>query len=175
MNVNLKDFILNGEWGSIKLGMTRNEILNKIGEPEDWLSNVKNKNSSVIWRYGNIEFYFGMSGIKENKDKLEMIFTDYLTNINGGNTFDIDKWFFKKYKNNKVPKHLQLKKIKKIFYKNKISFKLAEKKYNDFKQFELTSKSGVKLTFDRNCLENNFISDINEDKLYYAISLCISL
>lgn len=164
-DVSLKDFILTGNWGSIRLGLARTEVINLIGEPEDWLSNAKNYSESVIWSYGNIEFYF------DSSDKLEMIFTDYLENINGCQTFNMDSWFLSKSKQ-KNKKNLQLKTIRKILNKNKIRFKLNKVNTDKIEQYEMLFNSGVKIMFHKTDLNDNLIQ-VNDDKVFFASSLYI--
>ena len=66
--------------------MSREEVINTFPLPE-YFEDEEVRKSDKIWVYGNIELYF-------EDDRLEMIFTDYVGEIDGGPQLDIDKWIF---------------------------------------------------------------------------------
>ncbi|MFT5917834.1 MAG: hypothetical protein ACJAWV_004458 [Flammeovirgaceae bacterium] len=86
VEVDFLEFIKTGVFGFLKLGETKEEIENQGLLPENWL-NGESKDESRILRYGNIEFHF------ENKNNLSEIYTDYLSNIDGGKSISISNWW----------------------------------------------------------------------------------
>ena len=86
MEVSFTEFVKTGFFGFLRLGMSKEEIEYQKFPPEYWL-NGKTKETSVIWRYGNIELYF------DEQNKLNRIFTDYVSEIDGGELISItDYW-----------------------------------------------------------------------------------
>jgi hypothetical protein len=58
VTVNLEDFLRSGEFGPVRMGMSRDELLRVLGEPER-LGGTSNRHPTpVIWKYGDIEFHF---------------------------------------------------------------------------------------------------------------------
>lgn len=86
VDVDLLDFVKTGKFGFLKLGESKDEIINQGFPPEDWL-NGESKESSTIWRYGNIELHF------DNGHNLSGIFTDYVSDIDGGESISISNWW----------------------------------------------------------------------------------
>ena len=86
MNIDILDFVKTGKFGFLKLGESKDEIINQGFPPEDWL-NGESKESSRIWRYGNIELHF------DNGNDLSGIFTDYVSNIDCGESITISNWW----------------------------------------------------------------------------------
>jgi hypothetical protein len=86
VNIDFLDFVKTGKFGFLKLGESKMEIINLGFPPEDWL-NGETKESSRIWRYGNIELHFN------NENDLIGIFTDYVSNIDGGESISISNWW----------------------------------------------------------------------------------
>jgi hypothetical protein len=60
-----------GNISPIRLGMTRQELIETFGEP-DQISLEKHSRPAGILKYGGLEFFFGQS----QNDGLEMIFHD---------------------------------------------------------------------------------------------------
>ena len=86
VQVDFLDFIQTGKFGFLKLGESKTEIINQGFPPEDWL-NGETKESSKIWRYGNIELHF------DNGNDLSGIFTDYVSRIDGGESITISNYW----------------------------------------------------------------------------------
>lgn len=60
ISIELIDFLKNAELGSLKLEDSKEKVLEYLGNPEDVSSEgVKD----LIWKYGNLEITFGVSGI----------------------------------------------------------------------------------------------------------------
>lgn len=90
IKVSLLDFIKNGQFDYIKLGQSKEWILNNFPDPDDFSSDYLTSNYT-IWRYGNIEFHFDKS------NELILIYTDYLQDLTGGESLDLDKWILEAY------------------------------------------------------------------------------
>jgi len=86
IKIDLKEFILQGKFDHLKLGMTKDKVLTILPEPEGWNSKNGFRKASA-WVYGDFELYF-------QEDKLYMIFTDHLNTLNGGEYLEIDRWIF---------------------------------------------------------------------------------
>ena len=86
--VSMLDFLRTGEFGPIKLGISRAELRGCLGNPEDWCVDPKGVNYAAIWKYGDTEFYF------DNGDALWLIFADHIENLRGGAAVEIDPWIF---------------------------------------------------------------------------------
>lgn len=90
IKVSLLDFIKNGQFDYIKLGQSKEWILNNFPDPDDFSSDYLVSNCT-IWRYGNIEFHFDKS------NELILIYTDYLQDLTGGESLELDKWILEAY------------------------------------------------------------------------------
>lgn len=86
MELNITQFIASGEFGFVRIGITKEELEHQCFPPDDWLANATKKTSS-IWRYGNFELHFHDGSV------LSGIFNDYLPHIDGGAGIVLcDKW-----------------------------------------------------------------------------------
>jgi hypothetical protein len=55
----LLEFFRTGKFGQVDLGMTRTEVKQLIGPPDDiWESDGRSIEESAIWIYGGIEFFW---------------------------------------------------------------------------------------------------------------------
>ncbi len=86
IKINLQEFITLGKFDCIEIGQTKEWILHNFPDPDDIMAG-KSVDNSAIWRYGNIEFHF-------IEDKLGMIFCDYIRDMDGGDSLDLDASFF---------------------------------------------------------------------------------
>ena len=84
--VSMLEFLRTGEFGPIKLGISRAELRGCLDGPEDWEPYPKAKQHAAVWKYGDIEFYFDDDNI------LWMIFSDHVKTLNGGSAIDLDPW-----------------------------------------------------------------------------------
>ncbi len=93
-SVSLKDFIQTGEFGPIKLDMTRDEVITILGEPDDFSVNSNSKRrrrlKPAIIKYGDIEFYF-----TDETDQLKMIYSDHVSEFRGGSRISLDSWIIR--------------------------------------------------------------------------------
>lgn len=76
-----------GEFGPIRLGISRDQLRGHLGEPEDWGPAPKAKHHATIWKYGDIEFHFHFK-----EDALVRIFADGVGKLRGGRAIDLDPW-----------------------------------------------------------------------------------
>jgi hypothetical protein len=143
IEINLFDFFKFGKFDYIKLGQTKEWILNNFPNPDSrW-----NDESNGIWTYGNIEFHF-------HRNILFLIFCENFKNFNAGNNIIIDKWLLKRL--NK----LKLINILEKLNTNNIDYTKTEDKLG----IKLTLESKIELTFEN-------INDIeNLDKNNYELS-----
>jgi hypothetical protein len=133
IDIHLKDFVEKGKFGGLKLGKTKEWILNNFPDPDDISGN--NMDYSLIWTYGKFELHFDIG----DKKTLYSIFTDYMPPVDGGEFLKIDPWIFKR----------SITLIDTISHLNtqKIDFKIEYlDKYNYTKITII--KSNVELTFD---------------------------
>ena len=102
IEISFFDLIKYGKFDYIKLGQTKEWILNNFPNPDEFdeNNNFFMTKKCNIWRYGDIEFFFN----KQNE--LYMIFCDSFNGINGGKWLSkeidggtflrLDKWIFEK-------------------------------------------------------------------------------
>ncbi len=134
MDIDILNFVKTGEFGFLKLGESKDEIINQGFPPEDWL-NGESKESSKIWRYGNIELHF------ENGNDLSGIFTDYVSDIDCGENISISNWWI--LPNGKKKPNL-LSTTKEL---NCLSLNYTKKTF-DAGYVELKLSNGVYFSFD---------------------------
>jgi hypothetical protein len=90
INISLLDFFRTGHFGAIALGMTRQEILNLMGEPDDFGYPPTHYHQAGVWKYGDIEFHFG-----EDLPRLFLIWCDLLPFAdNKSRNISLDAWLF---------------------------------------------------------------------------------
>ena len=87
--VSMLAFLRTGEFGPIKLGISRAELQDCLGEPENWGPSPRAKHNADIWKYGDIEFYFN-----DSSSTLWMIFFDDAGPFRGGKAIKLDPWIF---------------------------------------------------------------------------------
>ncbi len=86
IEIDILDFIKNGKFDFIKIGQTKEWILNNFPDP-DVFGMGKTIQDAEILCYGNIEFHF-------YEGKLSLIHGENLNELNGGNFLKIKKWIF---------------------------------------------------------------------------------
>jgi hypothetical protein len=107
--IDLLRFIKYGDFGSIKIGMSREEILDVFPQPDDWMNGYKMENSP-IWRYGNFEMHFN------GNDVLYLIYSDYVEELFVGKNLYLNRWIFE------IDKKIKFKEIKNELNKEGILF-----------------------------------------------------
>jgi hypothetical protein len=65
-----REYERTGKLGAVHLGMTREDLRQLFGEPDDTAKGFRKRPLSGIWKYGEIEFHFGFEG------ELFLIFID---------------------------------------------------------------------------------------------------
>ncbi len=84
INIAILDFIKTGRFDYLKLGQTKEWILNNFPDPEFIGDSVMD---APIWFYGSIELHF-------DKDELFLIFSEDMAALDGGQFLELDKWIF---------------------------------------------------------------------------------
>jgi len=142
--IDFKDFFKSGKFDFIKIGKTKDWILNNFPDPDFLKQNPEIRNSP-IWNYGNLEFHF-------HQDTLFMIFSDDIKELNGGESLELNKWFLDE------TSELTLINIIKKLIDEKINF---DKKSNVIvhPSVQLKLESGVTLAFIVNEKDNENYDD----------------
>lgn len=83
----MQDFLRTGEFGPVRLGISRAQLRGHLGEPENWGPFPRAKHNATIWKYGDIEFHFHF-----REDALVGIFADGVEDLQGGEAIDLDPW-----------------------------------------------------------------------------------
>ncbi len=65
-----QDYERTGKLGAIRLGMTRDDLHQLFGEPDDTAKGFRERPLSGIWKYGEIEFHFDFEG------KIFLVYTE---------------------------------------------------------------------------------------------------
>jgi hypothetical protein len=86
MRVDMKSFLISGEFGQISFPATRQDVAAILGEPDDWTAEQPRSRAS-IWKYANVEFHFA-----PHSDAVWMIFTDDLTPSGRNSALTLDTW-----------------------------------------------------------------------------------
>ena len=109
IDIDLLTFIRTGKFDYIKLGQTKEWILNNFPDPDEM---YKDNYNSPIWFYGNIEFHF------HDDDTLFLIYSDYIDTLHGGQSLRLQKWIFDE------PEKLTIENVTRHLTKERIAFKL---------------------------------------------------
>lgn len=135
IEIDILEFFRTGKFDYIKLGHTKEWIRNNFPDPdyEEFKEN--------IWQYGNIEFHF-------NNDQLCLLFSDYLNELNGGESLKLHKWILNE------PHKLTLLYVIQKLNEEKIDFTIIHNKTSQNVVDIEIIKSRVKLGFI-NCDESS--------------------
>lgn len=139
ITVNLKDFIKTGQFGTISLGTTKSDLVNKLGEEFDFAD----LGETQIIKYGWYEFFYWTKnelifGIQN--DHLQADCTNHKEMIDYKNkVWTIDKWFLQTNKN------ITFGQIEELLMRENIPFKIIPT-YNNCENVIKCLKSNV--TFD---------------------------
>lgn len=91
ITIDLLDFFKTGRFDCLKLSQTKEYIINNFPDPDGFEEGYMNyRKHGDIWRYGNIELHF------DNENKLYLIFSDYISTLNGGENLILEKWILNK-------------------------------------------------------------------------------
>jgi hypothetical protein len=143
IEISLFDFFKYGKFDCIKLGQTKEWVLNNFPDAD---SQYENKPFDIL-KYGNIEFHF-------YNNILFLIFSEEFGNFNEGKSLIIDKWILKK------PNKLKLLNVLEKLNENGIDYEKKE----DNLGIKLKLESGIELTFEN----NNDIENLNKN--YYELT-----
>ena len=81
----LDDAIKSGEFGPVRLGMTKPEVKRALGAPDDEMIRSRRQRESPGWRYGDIEIFFAPPDWT-----VECVFADNFDVLDGGTRLHID-------------------------------------------------------------------------------------
>lgn len=142
--IDFVDFFSTGKFDFLKLGKTKEWVINNFPDP-DGFDKYPEVIKDDVWTYGNIELHF-------INEELFMIFSDYVDEIDGGDSLKLEKWFLADNKK------LNLLHIISELNKKHIDFKKITKKSEPI-SIVLELMSGVELGF---CLEDSKEEDYDE-------------
>lgn len=111
INIDLLEFFKTGKFDYLKLGQTKEWILNNFPDPDDVELNYDNP----IWSYGNIELHF------RDDETLFLMYTDCTDTLTGGTSLLLDKWILNEQEK------LTLEYFIHHLNKERVSFKLEHK------------------------------------------------
>jgi len=98
IDIDLLEIFKTGKFNYLKLGQTKEWILNNFPDPDNYSVDASVFENDV-WCYGDIELHF-------RKDStLFLIFTNHIDSLEGGRSLSLNKWIL----NN--PKYLALEKL----------------------------------------------------------------
>ena len=84
IEIDILDFFKTGKFDYLKLGHSKEWILNNFPDPDDF-GMGENLLTAKIWFYGNIELHF-------DKSELFLIFSENINDLNGGQFLKLNKW-----------------------------------------------------------------------------------
>lgn len=148
IEIDILDFIKTGKFDYLKVGQTKEWILNNFPDPDDigigdTIMNAK------IWFYGNIELHF-------DKEELFLIFTDNIDDLDGGQNLKLNKWILNDRNSLTLSNFIDKLNIERIDFSKK-----TEKSDLEYVRLNI-SKSNVQLTFTD---EENRLTNPNQFKL----------
>ena len=114
IQINLRDFFLKGQFDSVKIGQTKDYIINNFAQPDDDSDMGYNMR---IFSYGCIEFHFEF-------DVLFLIWCDNLTYLKNTKSIKFDKWIIKDLAKMTLPNVLKILNSEKSNYSVKFDEKL---------------------------------------------------
>ncbi len=109
IDIDLMTFIKTGKFDCIKLGQTKEWIINNFPDPDDMYTDNYN---SPIWFYGDIEFHFN------DNNKVFLIYSDRIDSLSGGQSLQLHKWIFDK------PQELTIQNVTTHLAKERIDYQL---------------------------------------------------
>lgn len=85
IHIDIYETLLTGTFGTIKFGLTKNQLKQIIGSPEDWSRIKRREKESRIWKYGDFEVWF-----KPPDWTVYAVFVDNFTIPLGGKNLNVD-------------------------------------------------------------------------------------
>jgi hypothetical protein len=143
MEIDMKEFLRTGHFGSIVFGMSRHQLEDGIGTPDAW-GQETDKSDAPIWLYGSFEFYFPKHG-----DGLYMIFSDHLEPFEGNETLTLNPWI--------ISDQLSLQATEIALQYEGIAYTRVDN--SKLGTIDLTLSSGVVLRFEPNAIVDKYVFD----------------
>lgn len=147
INIDFLAFIKHGTFDYIKLGQTKEWILNNFPDPDGFSEDFLHP-KYAIWTYGNIELHFNKQNI------LFLIYCDHLHELDGGESLDLKAWILEDHSK------LNLAYVQNQLNKEDIDYC---KSGNQF-IITLSTRAGVELGFSRDSEDG--ITDPNLLQMY---------
>ena len=144
IDIDLLTFFKTGKFDYLKLGQTKDWIINNFADPDSF-NFLDSKDKMEIWNYGNIELHF-------DNQVLFLIYTDYIDDIDGGESLKLDKWILSE------PNKLTLKFVIENLIAEKIDFQLVN---------DSVIKNYIRLSLIESKVQFTFIG---EDKMHGEIT-----
>ncbi|AEA43352.1 hypothetical protein [Fluviicola taffensis] len=156
--ISLKDFIKTGHFGLVKIGMTKDEVIKVLGQPDSDNDYGTGSGGMMFARY---EFFYWQNNLKINgiqNDHLQADCSNHKEMINFKNElWTIDKWFLQDNKNKTFGEVVELLNLEKISFeivpsysgsnenvikclKSNVTFDFV----NEYSQIELNEKGKFK-------------------------------
>jgi len=129
--IDFKEFLSTGKFDFLKHGKTKEWLINNFPDPDEYDDSPEIYKDD-IWFYGNIELHF-------HKEELQLVFSDYINTLDGGESLELKKWFFG---NEKTPTLIEV-----ISELNKEDIDFAKATRDSDGMIEIKLASGVKLSF----------------------------
>ena len=148
IEIDILAFFKFGKFDYLKVGQTKEWILNNFPDPDD-IGMGDTLRNSKIWFYGNIELHF-------EEDELSLIFSDNIIDLDGGEFLVLNKWILDDQSKLKLSCFIEKLNDERIDYTKK-----TEKLDLEYVRLTITG-SNVQLTFID---EENKLSDPNEFRL----------
>lgn len=142
IRIDFLDFIKTGKFDYIKLGQTKEWILNNFPDP-DYFSEDFLLSKYTIWTYGNLEFHF------DQANELFLIYSDYLHELEGGESLQLNKWILEDYSK------LTLVQVLAQLNKEEIDYTKSSDRFG----VQVTAESGVTCHFMK---DSDSVADINQ-------------
>ncbi|MEZ5986134.1 MAG: hypothetical protein R3B94_09300 [Hyphomonas sp.] len=131
IEIDLLEFFRSGKFDCLKLGQNKDWVLRNFPDPDSGWDTDLQSGGFDIWTYGNIELHF-------EKDKLFLIFSDDLSDLNGGKDLRLTRWIFDD------PSTRSLSAVLNKLNKEKVDYR----KQSDALGVVLRLASGIELTFE---------------------------
>ena len=139
LHIDIEEFFSTGKFDHLKLGKSKEWVINNFPDPDGYDDEEDILNDD-IWTYGNVELHF-------YKEELVLIYSEGITNLNGGDSIDIRKGILGS------DRECDLNRIMSYLNQRHIDFRKKTHNVGSY-SIDLILESGVKLAFQ---LEQNDI------------------